>query len=302
MKIGIDLGGTKIAAVVLDDAGNETWKKRVSTPKDDYDATVRAVRDIALAAEEAAGGTCTVGMGIPGSIVKSTGLVQNANSTWLNDQPFGRDLESALDREMRIANDANCLALSEWVDGAAAEALSVFGIIIGTGCGGGLVFDGKIINGPMGIGGEWGHIPLPWPEADEVPGPLCWCGRRGCMERWVSGTGMERDHAERTGTPMKGADIFDRRDTDPACAETLDRHLSRLARGIAVVVDIFDPEVIVLGGGLSNMSNLYGGLPEAIKPHIFTSVPMVDIRPPRHGDASGVRGAAWLWGAPARQD
>lgn len=296
MKIGIDLGGTKIEGIVITDDGEVVWKKRVDTPRHDYRETVEAVRGLSLAGEMETSSSCTVGVGIPGSIVATTGLAQNANSTWLNGKPFAHDLSEALDREVRVANDANCFALSESVDGAAAGARGVWGIIVGTGCGGGLIRDGKIINGPLGIGGEWGHMPLPWPQAEEFPGPVCWCGRRGCMENWISGPAMERDHEEATGTAMKGKEIYANRDDDPACLATLNRHMSRMARGMAVVINIFDPDVIVIGGGLSNMDHLYEGLPNAVLPHIFTSNPAVDIRKPKFGDSSGVRGAAWLWG------
>jgi fructokinase len=228
-----------------------------------------------------------------------SGLVQNANSTWLNGRHFSRDLEARLGRAVRLANDANCFALSEAVDGAGADAPSVFGVILGTGCGGGLVFRGGLIDGPLGIGGEWGHNPLPWATPAEHPGPKCWCGRNGCMEAWVSGPGLESDHARATGESLTSEAIAARAaGGDPAAMATLDRHAGRLARGLAHVVNIFDPHVIVLGGGLSNLSHLYDALPERIGPHLFAGHPRVTVKRPRWGDASGVRGAAWLWGKP----
>ncbi len=294
MRIGIDLGGTKIAGIVLDGGGKTQWSNRIPTPKQDYDATIAAVRDLIVQAETETGTKATVGIGIPGSQVRATGRVQNSNLTWINGRPFCADLSAALGRDVRVANDAHCFALSEAVDGAAADCRAVFGVIIGTGCGGGLVFDGRIIDGPNGIGGEWGHMPLPWPTPDESPGPMCWCGRRGCMEMWVSGTALERDHQTVTGHALRAPEIVANA-ADRACQATLDRHLSRLARGLAVVIDIFDPDTIVLGGGLSNMPHLYDQLPDAVRPHVFADDPAIDIRPPKYGDSSGVRGAAWLW-------
>jgi fructokinase len=233
---------------------------------------------------------------MPGSLSPASGLVQNANSTWLNGRPFGRDLEAHLSRPVRLANDANCFALSEAVDGAGAGARSVLGVILGTGCGGGLVYDGALIDGPRGIGGEWGHNPLPWPRGDEHPGPACWCGRTGCMETWVSGPGLEADHARATGECL-AADAIAARATagDAKARATLDRHASRLARGLATVVNVFDPEVIVLGGGLSKLTYLYSVVPPLAAPYVFSEEKAIDIRPPRWGDASGVRGAARLW-------
>ena len=234
---------------------------------------------------------------MPGSLSPRTGLVQNANSTWLNGRPFQRDLEAHLARPLRLANDANCFALSEAVDGAGAGARSVFGVILGTGCGGGLVFEGRLIDGPRGIGGEWGHNPLPRPQDGEHPGPACWCGRTGCMETWVSGPGLEADHARVTAERL-AADAIEARakSGDAAARATLDRHAHRLARGLASVVNVFDPEVIVLGGGLSKLAHLYEVLPALVAPHVFADTPDVVIKPPRWGDAGGVRGAAWLWG------
>lgn len=299
LRIGIDLGGTKIAGILLDAEGQTRAEKRIPAPRGDYELTVRALRDLATDLAAPAASRPSIGIGMPGSISPKTGLVQNANSVWLNGRSFSRDLEQAFGAPVRLANDANCFALSEAVDGAGAGARSVFGVILGTGCGGGLVFDGSIIDGPRGIGGEWGHNPLPWADADEHPGPKCWCGRRGCMETWVSGTGLEADHARATGDAVSASDIALKAQAGDTAAEaTLDRHARRLARGLAHVVNMFDPEMIVLGGGLSNLPHLYAVLPDLMLPHIFSDAPSITIRPPRWGDASGVRGAAWLWGGP----
>jgi fructokinase len=296
-SIGIDLGGTKIEGVLLDRGGDVRARHRVATPRHDYAGTIAAVVDLVGKLETMAGGSrATVGIGIPGSIAPRSGLVQNANSTWLNGRPFDRDLADALGRPVRAANDANCFALSEATDGAAAGARSVFGVILGTGCGGGLVRDLAVIDGPRGIGGEWGHNPLPWPTPDEVPGPRCWCGRHGCMETWVAGPSLADDHRRATGRDAHPEAIVSAANAgDGEAAATLDRHVGRLARGLAHVVNIFDPHVIVLGGGLSKLGHLYERLPAAMAPWIFADEPIVDIRPPRWGDASGVRGAAWLW-------
>jgi fructokinase len=298
LRLGIDLGGSKIAGVALDPAGRAVAEQRILAPRDDYTATLRAIGDIIARLEQEAGGQGSVGVGMPGSIAAS-GLVQNANSTWLNGRPFARDLEAHLGRPVRLANDANCFALSEAVDGAGEGAPSVFGVILGTGCGGGLVFDGRLIDGPRGIGGEWGHNPLPWAAPEEHPGPRCWCGRNGCMEVWVSGPALEADHARIAGAVLSCEEIAARAQAgEPAAKVTLERHAGRLARGLAHVVNIFDPHVIVLGGGLSKLAHLYAVLPARIAAHVFAEQGDVAVRPPKWGDASGVRGAAWLWGKP----
>jgi fructokinase len=295
-RIGIDLGGTKIEGRVLAPTGDEITRRRILAPQGDYDSSVAALVDIIRDLRSDAGGDATVGIGMPGSLSPTTGLVRNANSTWLNGRPLREDLERILGIPLRMANDANCFALSEAVDGAGAGARSVFGIIIGTGCGGGIVVDGRVLEGARGIGGEWGHNPLPWSEADEHPGPTCWCGRKGCMEMWASGTGLSADYQKRTGELVSGHEIVARAELgEPAARTSLDRHASRLARGLAHVVNIVDPEVIVLGGGLSKLPHLYEMLPRLAAPYIFSDVQNVDIRPPKWGDASGVRGAAWLW-------
>jgi fructokinase len=303
VRIGIDLGGTKIEGVALASGGAELSRRRIATPRGDYAASVVAIRDLVAALEAVAGLPGTVGIAIPGSISPITGLLQNGNSIWLNGKPFDRDLAAALARPVRLANDANCFALSEAVDGAGAGKRSVFGVIIGTGCGGGIVVDGRLIDGPRGIGGEWGHNPLPWAGADEAPGPRCWCGRHGCMETWVSGPAIAADHARITSQVLSTEEIVARAAVgEPAAVASLDRHASRLARGLAHVVNIIDPDVIVLGGGLSKLAHLYETLPRLTPPHIFADAASIDIRPPKWGDAGGVRGAAWLWDDPERAD
>ena len=298
LRLGIDLGGTKIAGVALADDGAALAELRAPAPRHDYAATVAAVAEMVGALEQSAGGTGSIGIGMPGSLSPASGRVQNANSTWLNDRPFQRDLETRLGRPVRLANDANCFALSEAIDGAGAGARSVFGVILGTGCGGGLVFDGRLIDGPRGIGGEWGHNPLPWAAPAEHPGPKCWCGRTGCIETWVSGPGLAADHARVTGTHLSTEEIAARAAAGDAAAQmTLDRHACRLARGLAHVVNIFDPDVIVLGGGLSKLPHLYSVLPGLVAPFVFAEQARVIVKPPTWGDAGGVRGAAWLWGS-----
>lgn len=299
IRIGIDLGGTKIEGVVLGVDGGELARRRIAAPRGAYHTTIEAIADLVgwLEAESGAAGA-PVGLGIPGAISRRTGLVHNANSVWLNGKPLEIDLGVRLERSVRIANDANCFALSEASDGAGAGAGSVFGVILGTGCGGALVHGGGLIDGPLGIAGEWGHTPLPWATAEEHPGPTCWCGRPGCMETWVSGPALAADHARVMGAAQTAEEIVAAAGAgDTSARATLDRHASRLARGLAAVVNVFDPDVIVLGGGLSKLTHLYAELPGLMFPHIFADAPAVDIRPPKWGDASGVRGAAWLAGA-----
>ncbi len=296
LRLGIDLGGTKIAGAVLDRSGAIVASHTIASPQNDYDATLAAIAHVVGHLERSASTSCTVGVGMPGSLSPKTGLVQNANSTWLNASPFDLDLQALLDREIRFANDANCFALSEATDGAAAGAHSVFGVILGTGCGGGIVIDGQILDGPRGIGGEWGHNPLPWPTPDELNIPPCWCGRQGCMETWVSGTALAADHARTTGKNLRAEAITAAAFTGSEQAQaTLDRHAHRLARGLATIVNLIDPGVIVLGGGLSSLPHLYTSLPALMAPYVFTDAPTITIRRPKHGPASGVRGAAWLW-------
>jgi len=299
LRIGVDLGGTKIAAVVLDAQGREHFARRVPTPRGDYDSTLDAIASLVAEAERQCGlpeGRTRVGIGMPGSVSPVTGRVQNANSVVLNGRAFREDLERTLGRRVRLANDANCLALSEATDGAAAGARTVFAVILGTGCGGGLVVDGRILSGRNRAAGEWGHNPLPWARPEETPGPLCWCGRHGCLETWISGSGLGRDFEETTGRALTGEEIVAAAEAgDAAAREALERHADRLARGLAHVVNIFDPEVIVLGGGLSALEHLYRTVPAIMERYIFADAPRTDLRPPVHGDASGVRGAARLW-------
>lgn len=300
VRIGIDLGGTKIAAIAMDRRDTVVAKLQCATPRDDYAATLKAIAGLVKELASGGSGSLSVGIGIPGSIAPAHGCVQNANSTWLNGRPFVADLEVELGRPVRCANDANCFVLSEAHDGAAVGSRSVFGVILGTGCGGGLAIDGRLVNGPRNIGGEWGHNPLPWPAAGELPGPLCWCGRHGCMETWVSGPALAADHARTMadGEQIPGKTIVLRAEGgDRQAAATLARHASRLARGLAHVVNIFDPDVVVLGGGLSELAHLYRDLPGLMAPYIFSVDKTVDIRPPRWGAVSGVRGAARLWQA-----
>lgn len=302
-RIGIDLGGTKISGILLAADGTVASQFRVDTPRDNYKGTIKAIVELVNGLSEKAGCQPSVGIGIPGSLSPLSGRVQNANSTWLNGQPFKQDIEDALSLPVRLANDANCFALSEAVDGSGAGAQSVFGVILGTGCGGGLVVDGQLIDGPRGIGGEWGHNPLPSPNTEELPGIRCWCGRNGCLETWVSGPGMAQDHERICGETLTAEEISHRANEGNRDAEkTLARHASRLARGLAGVINIFDPERVVLGGGLSAMPHLYGTLPELVTPHLFSDNALIDIRSPLHGPDSGVRGAAWLWGGPDSND
>jgi fructokinase len=300
-RIGIDLGGTKIEGVVMDGTGGERPRRRVPTPRDDYDATIEAIATLvdelrADAGISTAASACTIGIATPGSVSPRTGRMQNANSTWLNGRTLGPDLASRLGLPVRLANDANCFALSEALDGAATGARMVLGIILGTGCGAGVVFNGQLLDGPRGIGGEWGHNPLPWAAADELPGPLCWCGRRGCMETWVSGPALAAAYLQDGGDTTRAEDIVARATAgEKRAVAALARHADRLARGLAHVVNIIDPDVIVLGGGLSRLPHLYEQLPALMAPHIFAEDTRVDIRPPHWGDASGARGAAWLW-------
>jgi len=295
-RVGIDLGGSKIAGIAIGAAGVILATRRSAAPQHDYAATIRAIAEMVRALEGSAGQPGTVGIGMPGSIAPGGGGVQNANSTWLNGKPFASDLQQCLAKPVRLANDANCFALSEAVDGAGAGARSLFGVILGTGCGGGLVFEGKVIDGPRGTGGEWGHNPLPWAEPSEFPGPACWCGRRGCMEKWVSGPGLEADHLLHTGVALSATRIAADAAAGHAQARgSLARHANRLGRGLAHVVNIFDPELVVLGGGLSQLGHLYTELPQLMAPYILARDTRVIVKPPRWGDASGVRGAAWLW-------
>jgi fructokinase len=296
VRIGIDLGGTKIEGLALADDGRELHRRRVAAPRGNYDDTIAALVDLVAAIEAHTQQRGTVGIGIPGAISPATGLIKNANSTWLNGRPFAADLERALARAVRLANDANCFALSEATDGAGAGAAVVFGVIIGTGTGGGLVVDGRVVAGANAIGGEWGHNPLPAPDAAEWPGPECYCGRTGCIETFLSGPALSRDHAAHGGDDVPAQQIVARADAGDAHAlAALERYERRFAKSIAAVINIVDPDVIVLGGGLSNIARLYDRVPRLWGAYVFSDRVDTALRPATHGDASGVRGAAWLW-------
>ncbi|WP_454715928.1 ROK family protein [Caulobacter segnis] len=295
IQIGVDFGGTKIEAAALAPDGEVVARLRTPTPAT-YDAALAAVRDLVERIEAQTGQRGSVGVGAPGSISPRTGVMRNANVVYLNGRRFREDLSQALARPVRLANDANCLALSEGADGAAAGARVTFAIILGTGCGGGLVVDGRLVEGGDGVTGEWGHIPLPWPTSDEAPGPDCWCGQKGCLETWVSGTGLQRDFKVRTGRELDGATIIaDALAGEPDAAAAFDRLVDRLGRAMAVICNIVDPDVFVLGGGLSNVDALYQRLPAVIAPRVFSDGFAAKIAPARWGDSSGVRGAARLW-------
>ncbi|MGE0043386.1 MAG: ROK family protein [Vicinamibacterales bacterium] len=296
MRIGIDLGGTKIEGVVLDAGGGAVARERVATPRDDYDATIAAIVAMVARLEAAAGARGSVGVGTPGAISPASGLVKNANSTWLNGRPLGADLARALGREVRLANDANCLAVSEAADGAAAGAPVVFAAILGTGVGGGIVVDGRLLAGGNAVAGEWGHNPLPWPADDERPGPPCYCGRRGCLETFLSGPALAAGHAASGGAAVDAADVARLAAAgDPVAAAALNRYADRLARGLATVINLLDPDVIVLGGGVSNIERLYTAVPARWGAWVFSDRVDTRLVPAAHGDASGVRGAAGLW-------
>jgi fructokinase len=296
MRIGIDLGGTKIEALALDRTGKELLRYRVDTPRNDYPGTIGAIAGLVRRLESETGSIGTVGAGIPGSASRRTSLIKNANSTWLNGMPLAHDLSVELDREVRVANDANCLAVSEATDGAAAGARVVFGVILGTGCGGGVAIDGKIHAGPNGVGGEWGHNPLPWPTTDECPGPACYCGKHGCMEMWVSGTGVALDFLHHTGKTLTTRQIVAEADLgDAEALAAIDRFEDRLARGLAGVINILDPDILVFGGGLSHLKRIYKNVPAKLPQYVFGGEAETPLVQAMYGDSSGVRGAAWLW-------
>jgi len=298
MRIGVDLGGTKIEAIALDEMGAEVMRMRVATPRNDYEATVKTITSLVATLETRThtSGKNTVGIGIPGTPSPRTGLIKNANSTWLIGQPLQSDIEEILERPVRIANDADCFAMSEAVDGAGMGATSVFGVILGTGVGGGFVFNGQLISGPNAIAGEWGHNPLPWPESSETPGPLCYCGLSGCIETFLSGSGLSQDFNRVTGLDAKPKEITEMAQRgDGGALGCLVRYHKRLARALSSVINILDPEVIVLGGGLSNMTSLYDSVPAFWKAWVFSDEVVTKLVKNKHGDSSGVRGAAWLW-------
>jgi fructokinase len=295
MRIGVDVGGTKIEAIAIDGA-SELLRRRVTAPRGDYPATVKAVCDLVSAIEHELGLTGTVGIGIPGAISAVTGLVKNANSTWLIGRPLDHDLERRLGRPVRVSNDANCFALSEATDGAAQGAHTVFGVILGTGTGGGVIVNGRVLEGRHRIAGEWGHNPLPWPQDGERPGPPCYCGRTGCIETFLSGPGLSAAYASVAGRPADAAEIAALAESgDPGANQALATYESRLARALASIINVLDPDVIVLGGGVSNIARLYRRVPPLLKPFVFSDSADTPIVPARHGDSSGVRGAAWLW-------
>jgi fructokinase len=298
VRIGIDLGGTKIEAIALDDSGSTLCRRRVATPAGDYRATIDAVAALVLAIEGELGGTATVGVGSPGTLSLHTGLLKNSNSTALNGRPLDADLARALGRPIRLENDANCFALSEAIDGAARDAESVFGVILGTGVGGGLVLRKRLISGRNRIAGEWGHNPMPWPRPPEWPGPRCYCGKTGCIESLISGPALAREFHDRTGRNLAPHEIATAAEAgDREAAAALEMFEDRLARGLATVIDIFDPDMIVLGGGLSNIERLYATLPALISHYAFSDGVDTPIVRAAYGDSSGVRGAAWLWAA-----
>jgi fructokinase len=296
LRLGIDLGGTKIEGIVLAPDGTVLARERVPTPAGDYRATLLSVAGLVGKLETGVGSQCHVGVGMPGSFSRATGHIKNSNSVCLNGQPMQQDLEALLGRALRFANDADCFALSEATDGAAAGARVVFGVIVGTGTGGGIVVDGRLVAGPNGIAGEWGHNPLPWPRADELPGPACYCGLHGCVETWLSGPGLASDYRRLTGDMIEAVEIDRRaRHGDAPSLDVLARHADRMARALASVINIIDPDVIVLGGGVSSIGSLYCAVPACWDRYVFSD--RVDTKLVRalHGDSSGVRGAAWLW-------
>jgi fructokinase len=294
--IGIDLGGTKIEGAALDVSGSVQVRRRVATPARDYRGTIEAIIALIRMIEQEIGTTAPVGIGIPGAVSPATGLVKNANSTWLIGRPLQHDLETALGRPVRFANDANCFALSEAADGAGAGADTVFGVILGTGVGGGIAIKCQILVGANAIGGEWGHNPLPWPAREELPGPPCWCGRSCCLETFLSGPALAMDHYRHSGQTLSAPQIAEAAKAgDPACSATLGRYMHRLARGLASVINLIDPDAIVLGGGLSSISALYENVPRLWARYVFSDRVDTPLLPPVHGASSGVRGAAWLW-------
>jgi fructokinase len=298
MHIGIDLGGTKIEVLLLDARGNEHFRKRLPTPQGQYCATLDTVRQLVDEAEQQAGQACTVGIGTPGAISPATGLMKNSNSVVLNGKPVQTDLETLLRRPVRLANDANCFALSEATDGAAAGENVVFGVIVGTGTGAGIVVHGKVLTGANAIAGEWGHNPLPWPEMEELPGKPCYCGKHGCIETWLSGPGFAVEYQQATGIVRTVAEIVQAAvQGDFQAEQVLQAYEERMAKSLAHIINVIDPDVIVLGGGMSNIQRLYGNVPARWGRYVFSDRVSTRLLAPRFGDSSGVRGAAWLGGA-----
>ncbi len=295
MHIGIDLGGTKVEVLLLDAQGHERFRKRLPTPQGQYGETLHTIQQLVTEAEQQAGQTCTVGIGTPGAISPATGLMKNSNSVVLNGKPLQADLENLLQRRIRIENDANCFALSEATDGAAAGASVVFGVIVGTGTGAGIVVHGKVLTGANAIGGEWGHNPLPWPQADELPGKPCYCGKHGCIETWLSGTGFAKEYQQASGVSRKAAEVVELAGQGDALEEQLlQAYEERMAKSLAHIINILDPDAIVLGGGMSNIQRLYANVPARWGRYVFSDQVSTRLLAPRYGDSSGVRGAAWL--------
>jgi fructokinase len=296
VRIGIDWGGTKIEALAMDADGRELRRARIPTPRHDYESSIRGATELVASIEREVGPTGPIGVGIPGTIVPATGLVKNANSTWLNGRPLEKDLSVALGREVRCVNDANCLAVSEAVDGAADGQPVVFAAILGTGCGAGIALHGRMHSGPNGLAGEWGHNPLPWQRPDEYPGDPCYCGQRGCIERWLSGPALEEDYRRASGSALPGSEIVAAAEAgDPRAMAALERYEDRFARALAQVVNLLDPDIVVLGGGLSRIERLYRNVPPKIANWAFGKSAATSVVPAKHGDSSGVRGAARLW-------
>ena len=297
IRIGVDLGGTKTEIIALSGQGDELFRHRVASPRGDYHATLQNIVSLVAKVEHELGSTGTVGVATPGALSHKTGRLKNSNSVWLNDQPLKQDLQTALRREVRISNDANCFALSEATDGAAAGAEVVFGVIVGTGTGGGIVINERLITGVNSIAGEWGHNPLPWPQAGELPGSLCYCGKHGCIETFLSGPGMASDHFAHTGTVLDATQIVAHAGQGSQQAEqTLQRYEQRMARALASIINVLDPQIIVLGGGMSNIERLYTSVPALWSDYVFSDHVETRLVTPKFGDSSGVRGAAWLWG------
>jgi len=296
LRIGVDLGGTKIEALALDADGKEVLRRRVATPRNDYAGTLETIVNLVTDMESDLGVTAPVGVGTPGAVSPATGVIKNANSVCLIGKPLGEDLSRALGRPVRLANDANCLALSEAIDGAAAGAAVVFGVIIGTGTGGGIVIDGRVITGLNAVAGEWGHNPLPWPKGQESPGPVCYCGKHGCIETFLSGPGLEADYHTVVGRHLSVLQINSAAQRGDVQAEAaLARYIDRMARALATIINVLDPDVIVMGGGLSNLTRLYQEVPRQWQRYVFSDQVTTPLLPPKYGDSSGVRGAAWLW-------
>lgn len=296
MRLGIDLGGTKIEIIALDDSGHELFRQRTATPQGDYAATLQTMVKLIHDAETATHQRGSIGIGTPGALSPATGLMRNSNSVCLNGMPVKTDLEKILQRDIRMVNDANCFALSEATDGAAQGANVVFGVIVGTGTGAGVVVQRHVLTGPNAIAGEWGHNPLPWPRDDERPGPACYCGKHGCIETFLSGPGLERDYQLSGGEKLSAQQIVQRAEQGETCAEhCLQRYEDRMARSLAHIINVLDPDVIVLGGGMSNVQRLYANVPKLWGKYVFSDVVLTKLVPPKFGDSSGVRGAAWLW-------